>query len=369
VFRYRSGGKDRHHGIGSYPLVSLATARQRAVELRRGLLVGVDPITEKQALRAAATASSAPTFQQLAEAYLSDHEKSWSNPVHRAQWRSTLTAYAFPVIATVPVADVSTDHVLSIVKPIWTSKTETANRVRGRIEAILDAARAAGHRAGDNPARWAVLKHFLPPRARVAPVRHMPALAYKDVPAFMLELRARAGVSALALQFVILTCCRTGEAIGATWSEIDGDVWNLPAERMKMRRPHRQPLSDTAVAVLEKLPRVNGCEYLFPGSRLGQPISNMAMLQLLRDMRPGLSVHGFRASFKSWATEQTTHPREVIELALAHRVGDAVERAYMRGDNFGKRAQLMADWADYVCGPAIVHPPSEAFSRVLEQQI
>jgi integrase len=362
VFRYKLNGKARAMGLGPLELVSLAEARDLAQEARKLLLKGKDPIEERDKARDAATeakrieAARSVTFKHCAEKYLAAHQGSWKNDKHRAQWGSTLSVYAYPEIGALPVSAVDTALVLRILEPIWSTKRETASRLRGRIEVILDWARVAGYRQGENPARWrGHLDHLLARKSKRS-TRHHPAMAYKDLPAFMQELRTRDSISARALEFTILTAARTGEAIEAKRSEVDREarVWTVPAERMKAGRGHRVPLSDRAFAILEALPEIEGCPYLFPSSALfpdgsTRPLSNMAMLELLRGMRPGLTVHGFRASFKDWAREQTDHPRDIVEAALAHVIGDKAEAAYVRGDAIAKRRALMDDWAAY-CG-------------------
>ena len=338
-------------GLGSLADYTLAEARARARVARKLALDGVDPIEDRRRRRVEAT--QALKFGQAVDLYLAAHEASWRNGKHRAQWRSTLTTYAFPELGVLSVGDVDTPAVLRVLLPIWGAKPETASRLRGRIEAVLAWAIAKGLRNGPNPATWkGLLAKVLPPRARLAAVRHHPALPYAELPVFMAWLRLHSGTSALALRFLILTASRTGEVIGATWNEIDKDaaVWTVPGDRMKAGKQHRVPLSDAALAALNLVPRVVGCAYVFPGARDGRGLSNMALLELMRDMRPGYVPHGFRSSFKDWATETTTHAREAIELALAHQVGDAVERAYLRGDLFAKRRALMDDWASFCCG-------------------
>jgi integrase len=369
IFRYRFGPKDRHHGIGPYPLISLAEARQKAEDLRRVRLRGEDPIAMAEAAK---RVQAAPTFREIAEAYIANHEAGWTNAKHAGQWRATLTTYCYPTIGNLPVSAIGAEHVLGILKPIWSEKIETASRLRGRIEKVLDAARAAGHRNGmDNPAQWGHLRHFLPAKARVQHIEHMPAMPYGDLPAFMCQLQARGDLDALLLQFVILTCCRVGEATGAAWPEIDRAerVWNVPSTRMKMKRPHRQPLSDPAMEVLARLPRLNGCDFLFPGAREGRPVGITTCNQLLKAMgRGSVTAHGMRATFKTWATERTEFPREIVEMALAHKVGDAVERAYQRSDMFEKRARLMDAWANFCLG-VCTSKESAAFERALATSI
>lgn len=348
---YRVG---RAMGLGPLDLVSLAEARERAQAARRLLLDGKDPIEERKAQELASRleAARALTFQDCAERYIAAHETGWRNPKHRAQWKSTLATYAYPDLGGLPVAAVDTQLVLQVLEPLWTKRAETAGRLRGRIESVLDWAAARGYRLGENPARWrGHLDKLLPSKSKIAPVRHHPAVPYRDLPAFMAELRNNTSISARALEFTILTASRTGEAIGATWSEIDADtrVWTVPANRMKGGRPHRVPLSNRCMAILAGLPRIVGCEYLFPGGRPGKPLSNMALLEMMRGMRPGFVPHGFRSTFKDWATETTDHARDIVEAALAHVVGDKVEAAYRRGDALEKRRALMADWAAY-CG-------------------
>jgi integrase len=350
VLRYQLGGRPRSMGLGSIHDYSLGEARARARAARKLALDGMDPIKDRRQRRA--EVALALKFAQAVDLYLASHEASWSNQKHRAQWRSTLTTYAMPELGQLPLADIDAAAILRVLSPIWGTKPETASRVRGRIEAVLAWGIALGFRDGPNPAVWKNhLSNILPPRVRLAAVRHHPALPYAELPGFMAELAAHTGISARALRFLILTAARTGEAIGATWDEINiaAGVWTVPGSRMKAGRPHRVPLSDPALTALEALPRIVGCPYLFPGARIGRPLSNMACLELMRELRPGYVPQGFRASFKSWATETTTHAREAIELALAHRVGDAVERAYMRGDMFEKRRALMDDWARFCC--------------------
>jgi len=353
LFRFTQEGKARQMGLGPVHTVSLAEARQKALECRKQLLEGADPIEARNGARARARVAAAKgvTFSQCAERYIAAHEIAWKNDKHRAQWRSTLTTYCDPVFGTLPVAAIDTGLVLKVLEPIWSAKPETATRVRGRIETVLDWATVRGYRAGENPARWrGHLDKLLPSRAKVARVNHHAALPYRELPAFMEALRAREGIGARALEFAILTAARTGEVIGATWAEIDlaERVWTIPAERMKGGREHRVPLTDPAVELLKALPREDGTEFVFLGGRKGQGLSNVALLATLRRMdRADLTSHGFRSTFRDWAAETTTYPSEVVEMALAHAVGSKVEAAYRRGDLFEKRRALMADWGRF----------------------
>jgi integrase len=293
-------------------------------------------------------------FRVCAEKHIAAHEAGWRNPKHRDQWKNPLAAYVYPVIGDLPVGEIDTGLVLKILEPIWTSKTETAGRVRGRLESVLDWAAARGYRGGENPARWrGHLDKLLPARTKVAKVRHHPAMPYAEMPSFMAELRDCSVISARALECAILTAARTGEVIGAQWSEIDlgAGIWTIPAERMKVGREHRVPLSDRAVEVLSQLPRE--AEWVFPGGRAGKPLSNMALLEVMRGMRPddGFVPHGFRSTFRDWASERTAFPHEVCEMALAHTIPNKVESAYRRGDLFDKRQRLMAEWVRYALSP------------------
>jgi integrase len=370
AFRFMLDGKASWMGLGAYPEVGLAEARERGVAARRLLEQGIDPIADRQAKQAAQQAAvtaakavaiaDANTFDRAVDAYLAAHEAGWRNAKHRAQWPSTLTTYASPVIGRLPVADVSTDHVVAILEPIWRTKPETAGRVRGRIEAILDYAKVKGWRVGENPARWrGHLSHMLPARGKVARVVHHAALPWAEVATFMARLAQQEGVAALALRWTILTAGRTGEALGATWGEMDmqAALWTVPAERMKAGREHRVPLSEPALAVLAQVAelRAHGGPDapVFPGQSLTRPMSNMAMLMLLRRMgRTDLTAHGFRSTFRDWVSEATNHPGEVAEAALAHTLGSKVEAAYQRGTMLEKRRKLMADWAAFCTAPA-----------------
>ncbi len=353
IVRYQRDGRARHMGIGPLGLVSLADAREQAREARRLLLQGIDPIEARHAQRldARLQAATGITFRECAERMIAAHAAGWRNAKHRAQWRSTLATYCYPVFGELPAAGVDTGLVMQALEPIWTSKPETASRVRGRIEAVLDWAAARGHRTGENPARWrGHLDKLLPGRRKVRRVKHHAALPFAELPGFLAELRQREGIGARALEFAVLTGARTGEIVGAKWSEVDlaTRVWTVPAERMKAVREHRVPLSDRAAELLEALPREKSNEHVFVGARLGQPLSNMALLETLRRMdRSDLTVHGFRSTFRDWAAERTSYPNHVVEMALAHAVPSAVEAAYRRGDLFDKRRRLMSAWADY----------------------
>lgn len=357
LFRYMIDGRARQMGLGSVETFSLKEARERARLARQLVVDGRDPIEERNDGRARARAEEAKriTVKDAADRYIKAHREGWKSAKHADQWARTMETYVRPVIGHLPVALVETHHVLKVIEPIWGEKPETANRVRGRIEAILDWAKAAKYRDGDNPARWrGHLDKLLPPHRKLVPVKHHAALKYKDVGAFMVDLRARDSVSARALEFTILTVARTGETIGARWSEIDFEakLWNLPASRMKSGRPHFVPLSDRVIEILEALPREGGKDgFLFPGARKNKPLSNMAMLELLRGMErgEGLTVHGFRSTFRDWAGDATAFPRDLAELALAHRVGDDTELAYRRASAIEKRRKLMAAWASF-CG-------------------
>jgi len=360
LLRYMLNRKAREMGLGAVALVPLAEAREKAIEARRLVKAGTDPLDARQAEQARARVESvkAITFTECAAAFIAAHEATWRNPKHRQQWSNTLTTYAGPVFGDLPVAAVDLALVLKALEPIWTEKPETASRLRGRIEQVLDWATVRGYRQGENPARWrGHLDKLLPARSKVATVEHHAALPYAEIAAFLADLRGRDALAARALEFVILTGARTSEALNATWGEIDlaAAMWTIPGERMKAGREHRVPLSPQAVALLADLGKVRevGCDWVFPGTRPKRPLSQMALLMLLRRMGRGdLTAHGFRSTFRDWAVEQTAFPREVAEAALAHVVGDKVEAAYRRGDLFDKRRRLMEAWADYGYQPA-----------------
>lgn len=353
LFRYMLAGKARGMGLGPLHTIGLADARARALDCRRQLLDGIDPIDARNAERAAKgiTEGDAITFQHCAEKYIEAHRTGWKNVKHAEQWTNTLTTYAYPVFDSLSVAAIDTTRVMKVLEPIWTTKTETASRLRGRIESVLDWATVRGYRSGENPARLkGHLDTLLPKRSRVQKVTHHPALPYADLSAFMIKLRGQEGTATRALEFLILTATRTNEVIGSTWSEfnLDEGVWTIPAERMKMRKEHRVPLSTRAIALVKAQQQVKRGDYVFPGARDKKPLSNMAMLQLLERMkRDDITVHGFRSTFRDWAGETTHYPREVCEAALAHGIKDKAEAAYARGDLFVKRAALMQDWANF----------------------
>lgn len=353
IFRYDLNGKRRSMGLGPIHTISLAEARQAALEARKLLREGKGPIEDRNTRLQAAKLATAKTltFSQCMDAYLEAHEDSWRNPKHRQQWRNTLETYAVPAFGVLSVAAIDTGLVMKALEPIWKTKTETASRLRGRIESVLDWATVRGYRSRENPARWkGHLDALLASPNKIKGVEHHAALDYRRIGVFMAELRTQEGIAANALEFAILTATRTGETIGATWGEIDlnGRIWAIPAGRMKGKREHRVPLSDAAAAVLEKMKDHPDSEYVFPGARIGRPLSNMALLMTLRRMGRGdLTAHGFRSTFRDWAAEATGYPREVAEMALAHAVGDKVEAAYRRGDLFDKRRRLMDDWARY----------------------
>lgn len=353
LLRYMRDGAARHMGLGSVADVSLAGAREKAATARRQLADGLDPIEAREAARKAAKAAAAKlvTFRGAAERYIETNRAGWKNGKHEKQWTSSLEAYVYPLIGDISVADVDNGLIVKILEPIWTIKNETASRVRGRIETVLDWATARGYRTGDNPARWrGHLENVLPARKKVAKVKHHPALSFEQIPAFMQTLRAESGIAARALEFTILTAARTAETIGATWPEIDHakKIWTVPAARIKSEREHRVPLSDRALEILAALPREKRNAHLFIGAKAERGLSNMAMLELLRRMgREELTVHGFRSTFRDWAGESTNFPREVAEAALAHIVKDRTEAAYRRRDALEKRRQLMAAWSSY----------------------
>jgi integrase len=355
LFRFERDGRERQMGLGSIDAVSLADARERAKAARLLIIDGHDPIEFRKAERTAKRleAAKSMTFQQCAVSYIKVHSASWRNEKHRAQWVSTLKSYAYPIFGKLPVASIDTALVLKVLEPIWSEKTETANRVRGRIETILDWARARGYRTGDNPARWrSHLDQILPRKSRIAPTKHRPALPYTNIPGFMRGLRARQGASARALEFLILTAARTGEVIGARAREIDAKnkMWVIPPSRTKSGREHRVPLCKPALEIVAFSGRLAPDAFLFSGGD-GKPLSNMAMLELLRGMgHADIVVHGFRSSFKDWAAETTAHENIVTEMALAHVVADGAEAAYRRGDLMLKRRALTDDWAQYCSG-------------------
>jgi len=360
IFRYSIAGRVRDMGLGSYPEIGLAAARELAEKYRKLVKEGSDPIEYRRAQRATVRLAAAKnlTFDECAREYLNEHESKWRSAKHRAQWGSTLKRYAFPAFGKLPASAIDVGLVLKCLKPIWNDKPETASRLRGRIEAVLDWASVHGYRHGENPARWkGNLKGALPSRSSLRDVEHHSALPYPEIGSFMTALRERNDVAALALEFTILTAARTAETIGATWDEVDltEKVWKIPAGRTKAKREHRVPLSASALAVLRKLETIRDQDFLFPGLKRGRPLSDMAMLVLLKCLaRRDLTVHGFRSTFRDWAADRTNFQREVVEMALAHRVGSEAELAYRRSDFFERRRRLMAAWADYCDRPLSV---------------
>lgn len=360
IFRYRFGGRRHEMGLGSCEFVSLASARELVRGYRQQLREGRNPLLERRQARAALIVAQAGqiTFDQCAAAYVEAHRGSWRSPKHAAQWTSTLARYASPVIGALPVGAVDTELVVKVLAPIWQIKTETATRLRGRIESVLDWATVSKYRHGDNPARWrGHLDFLLANPNKVAPVKNYPSLPWTEMAGFMAELRRKEGVSARSLEFTILTAARSGEARGACWAEINlaQRLWTVPAARMKAAKEHRVPLSDAVIALLRALPDEEGL--LFPGQK-AQPLSDMSLSAVLRRMgRPDITVHGFRSTFRDWAAEApgNAFPREVCEHALAHSLPDRVEAAYQRGDLLGKRIALMQAWADYCAGRMASH--------------
>lgn len=356
VFRYDRDGRRHEMGLGPLHTVDLAAAREKAQACRASLLAGLDPLAEKRRVKLSSRLERARlvTFDQCATEYVTAHRSSWKSAKHALQWKTTLAAYASPHIGALPVASVDTDLVMQVLAPIWETRTETATRLRGRIESILGWATVKGYRQGDNPARWrGHLENLLAAPTKIAKVRNHPALPWRQMPAFMADLRKREGVSARAIEFAILTACRSGEVRGATWDEIDIEarLWTVPAERMKAGKEHRIPLSTRALSLLE--PIVDRTGHMFPGRDAGIPLSDMSLTAVLRRMgRTDITVHGFRSTFRDWCSEAdgNAFSREICEHALAHSLPDKVEAAYRRGDLLDKRVALMEAWCRYCCG-------------------
>jgi len=355
--RYMLKGKAREMGLGGFSKVSLAEARKRASACRLLLVDGIDPLDRRDAENSAkrVEAARSMTFDECAAAYVNTHQAGWRNAKHCQQWKNTLATYVSPTFGSLAVADVDVAMIMKVIEPLWSAKPETAGRVRGRIEAVLDWAKARGFRDGENPARWrGHLSNLLPARSKVRAVKHHAALPYSEIAAFLSGLRTREGAASDALEFLVLTAARTGEVIGARWSEIDlsARMWAIPAARMKGAREHRVPLTSAAIAVLERM-RGQDKDFVFPGAKTARGLSNVALLKVLERMGRGdLTSHGFRATFKTWASERTNFPRELVEAALAHVLSDKVEAAYQRGDLFDKRRRLMDAWTEFCAKPA-----------------
>jgi integrase len=362
IMRYELAGKPCEMGLGSYTAFTLAEARARAKAQRKLLTDGINPLEVKRSdlLAKRMAEASIITFDSAATAFIAANSPAWRNAKHADQWRNTIATYASPVIGALPVSKVDTAHVLRILTPIWLEKTETAVRLRGRIEKILDWAKAQGYRSGDNPAAWRghLDAGLLPSPSKVADAGHHAALPWAEIGEFMVALRAMQGAGARAMEVIILTATRTSEVLNAKWSEIDLDaaVWTIPKERMKSFKEHRVPLTDVVIALLTAVKTEStGGEYVFSGRKAGTPLTNMACLQTLRRMGRGddLTVHGFRSTFRDWVSENTSYPRDVAEMALAHTIADKSEAAYRRGDLIEKRRALMSDWAVH-CGTVLV---------------
>ncbi|MFP3344375.1 integrase arm-type DNA-binding domain-containing protein [Halomonas sp. SIMBA_159] len=356
IYRFRWNSKLRDMGLGSYVDIPLSEARDLASEQRKLVKQGIDPLSARE--QKADTEARPVTFTHCAARYIQSHRRSWRNAKHARQWVSTLKTYVRPVIGNLPVEDVTTQDILKILTPIWTAKNETAKRVQGRIENVLDFAAANEYRDPVNPARWrGHLDKLLAKPSRIQKVNHHPAMPYDEVATFVSSIQAYNSVSSKALQFLILTTTRTSEVLNAEWHEIDigKATWQIPAARMKANREHRVPLSKQAMELLKGLPRVKGNSFIFPGMKAGRPLSNMSLLQFMRGLgygpngeRGNYVPHGFRSSFRDWTGEVTSYPRDVAEMALAHTIENKVEAAYRRGDLFEKRRAMMQDWGDFI---------------------
>lgn len=354
LLRYSIGPKRRAMGLGGFPDVPLATARELARDARLKVRAGIDPIEEKRAQRSALHAASdkAKTFKECAQAYIAAHEAGWKNAKHRAQWSATLERHAYPVLGGLLVSDIELAHIMKVLEPIWHTTTETAKRLRGRIEQVLDWATVRGYRKGDNPARWnGWLEGQLPAPGKIAKVEPQRALPFIEIGGFMKQLREMPDPGSRALEFAILTAARSGEARKAVWAEIDLEkqVWIVPAERMKAGKEHHVPLSAAAVKLLKALPRIDGENWVFPGRKSGKPLSDGAFKEILKAMgvHEKATPHGFRSTFTDWARACTDYPRDAVEFALAHGLRDKTEASYFRNNLFDKRKLLMADWAKY----------------------
>jgi len=360
IFQFKVHGRERQMGLGPLHTISLAEAREKATNCRKQRLEGIDPIDARRAARDQARIESAKaiTFKACAEAYIEAHKAGWRNAKHGDQWRNTLATYAYPEVGNTAVQAIDVTLVIKILEPIWQTKTETASRVRGRIESVLDWATARGYRRGENPARWrGHLENLLPKRAKVQKIRHHPALPYREIGAFMAALRAQEGIAALALEFTILTAARTSETREAEPGEFSSDVtvWTVPDGRIKGGKEHRVPLSAEARAIARKMLKSHQGKFLFPGGKRGKPLSNGGMSAVLDRMGcDHITVHGFRSTFRDWAAERTTFPNEVVEMALAHVIENKAEAAYRRGDLLERRRPLMEAWAKYCSKSASV---------------
>ena len=352
VLRVQVGDKRKDIGLGAYPTISLAEARERAWKLHESIREGHDPVAPRKHQRSIlqAQAATEKTFQWCAEEFLKVKSSEWKNAKHRQQWENTLAAYAMPYLGHLAVSVIDLPHVLSCLEPIWSSKNETASRLRGRIESVLDWATVRKYRSGENPARWkGHLDKVLAAPSKIQKVEHHRAIPVEEMPQFMQNLRTRPGIAARALEFLILTAARSGEVRGATWSELDLDkaIWTIPAERMKAGAEHRVPLSNAALQLLRNAPRLADTDLVFPGTK-GQPLSDMSITAVMRRMKLDAVPHGFRSTFRDWAGEKTNYPRELAEQALAHTLTNKVEAAYRRGDALEKRRQMMHEWAAHI---------------------
>jgi integrase len=357
-YRYQFENKSHELGLGSIHTITLTEAREKAKQLRKLQDEDIDPLTERRAARAQKKieAAQAVTFRDYAAEYIERNRRKWSSPKHAAQWVQSLVAYVYPLIGNLSVAAIDTEAVKQVLQQhidgvsFWSAYPETASRVRGRIEKVLDAAKISGKRDGENPARWrGHLQHLFPARGEVekGKKKHFAAMRYCEVPSFMEALRRQHGIAARALEFTVLTAARVGEVLAMTWEETDGGVWTIPAHKMKTKEEHRVPLSKRAIEILEIVKSDSHGPYVFPGR--GGKLAGKTLREVLASIRPGYTVHGFRSSFRDWAAEATEFPREVAEMALAHAVGDETERAYRRTKLFDRRRSLMADWAAF-CG-------------------
>ena len=369
VLKVMIASRRREMGLGGYPAVPLAMAHDKARSARELIRQGIDPIVKARQAQSALLAERATawSFKECAAAYIEAHESGWRNAKHVQQWRNTLDTYAYPVLGDLQVRDIAMAHVLRVLEPIWKTKTETAKRLRGRIESILDWAKGRGYRSGDNPAAWdGCLSAQLAKPSKVATTGHHAAMPIDAIGAFMVKLRGAEGLGARALEFVILTAARSGEVRGATWSEIDegNGMWTVPKVRMKAGKEHRVPLTESAVELLRTVGKLTGktepSDLIFPASRGGK-LSDMTLTAVLRRMELAYTAHGFRSTFRDWVSERTNYPNHQAEMALAHTVGDKVEAAYRRGDMFDKRRGMMADWANFIASSHVTaHTPKTA---------